>query len=357
MALQVPKLKKIKRTCSGKTTPVTLEEEATNTESRRLAGLPLGSIAETASIRNTRGSELTSSNTRTLLEQRKQKRKSQRKIARRLHEEIAPEVARKLEMSKHVANSCNNDCINAGDGVCQDGLDPSSLCAHGTDCDDCGAKGGYYIRLEVRSRFKGRKRRMVFGDFSVSNRYSESQKFEQSRPLTVISADEEQTKNGNEWSALGSVDKHEGEDRIAQVGNGETCYSTSSKKNGDWDDGWSHWVKFVYYVEDSSMSFNRVNFTNSVPEDGGIWGLACDKWRVGLEDDGNLLDDWREQKHRGFAQEIRVLVSTSPDASENNLNNWDVAIDWAKVGTGITTLDVRPTFKMTGSTEKGTVIM
>lgn len=37
---------------------------------------------------------------------------------------------------------CNNDCLWANDGQCDDGGDGSdtSLCGEGSDCDDCGPR-------------------------------------------------------------------------------------------------------------------------------------------------------------------------------------------------------------------------
>ena len=48
------------------------------------------------------------------------------------------------EVTLTCLSACDNTCSSASDGVCDDG-GPTSVgagCAYGTDCTDCGSRGG-----------------------------------------------------------------------------------------------------------------------------------------------------------------------------------------------------------------------
>jgi hypothetical protein len=231
---------------------------------------------------------------------------------------------RKLTPSR-VEKDCMNSCGWANDGECDEDL---GTCQFGTDCNDCGAKEGYYIRLEFKAKFTS-KRHLGFQSFEVFNEFTEPTTGTAKRNLVLVSTDNELNDSGTHFSALGSI-RHPEQKGGMQHGDTESCFATKWLKK-------SHDSNIVYYVTDGSMSFSGVTFTNSVGTDAAGY-TYCGQYPVSTKEasDGEIVQhviDAHGINNGGLVQEVRVLVSMAPNGPWTS-----TAIDWSEVGIGQTTL-------------------
>jgi hypothetical protein len=221
--------------------------------------------------------------------------------------------------------------------------DPSfAQCKFGTDCNDCGAKEGYYIRLEFKAKFTS-KRHLGFQSFEVFNEFTEPTTGTAKRNIVLVSTDNELNDSGTHFSALGSI-RHPEQKGGMQHGDTESCFATKWRKK-------SHDSNIVYYVKDGSMSFSGVTFTNSVGTDAAGY-TYCGHYPVYTKEASDVeIAQHVIDKHKlngGLVQEVRVLVSTAPNGPWTS-----TAIDWSEVGIGQTTLYVPPAFKLTDDAGEG----